>query len=51
MSNLVILAVYHFNRSGQRLPLEPKTLDEKRLLRESVSGGQYIHGKFGRRSG
>ena len=47
MSNLVILAVYHFNRSGQRLLLEPKTLNKKRLLRDSVSGGQYAHEKFG----
>ena len=41
MSNLVILAAYHFNRSGKRLLWEPKTLNEKSLLRDSISGGQY----------
>ena len=46
MSNLVILAVYHSNRSGQRLLLEAQTLNEKRLLRDSVSGGIYTHRKF-----
>ena len=47
MSSLVILAVYHFNRSGQRLLLEPRTLNEKRLLRDSVRDGQYIYANFG----
>ena len=47
MSNRVLLAVYHFNCSGQRLVLEPKTLNEKRLLCDSVSDGEYTHGKFG----
>ena len=54
MSNLVILAVYHFSRSGQRLLLEAKTFNKKRLLRDSVSGGQYIdmgNLKFKRRCG